>query len=343
MAWGLIAAALVGAGASVYGAKKASDASEDATQESIDLSREQFEQVREDTAPFRESSYNALNLLNAMVGLPAVGTPDAYGGGGSAVQRTEKATQGLSAIPGATWQGRQVFTDGKGGVYAPRGRNAGIDDLEYIGAATEKGIRPVGGSSRRFVRTDGGGVLSYRDGQFYAGRGRRAPAIDVAAPTPVEETPQAAVASGNALSPEEIMKRDPGYQFRLDEGVRAIDRYRSAKGGSLGGGALREITRYGQGYASNEYQNMYNRVSNIAGLGQVGVSQSNQAAMNFANTSANALNAQGYTRASAYTAGANAVGSAISDYASWRGYQSNQPTATSRRTADADIDWSFFD
>jgi len=52
---------------------------------------------------------------------------------------------------------------------------------------------------------------------------------------------------------------DPGYAFRLAEGTKALERSAAARGGLLSGGALRETQRYGQGLASQEYENAYNR------------------------------------------------------------------------------------
>jgi hypothetical protein len=64
-------------------------------------------------------------------------------------------------------------------------------------------------------------------------------------------------------------RTDPGYQFRFEEGQRALDRGAAARGGLLSGGYGRKAIRYGQGFASNEYSNVYNRIANIAGMGQV--------------------------------------------------------------------------
>ncbi len=72
---------------------------------------------------------------------------------------------------------------------------------------------------------------------------------------------------------------DPGYNFRLGEGMRTLERGAAARGGLLSGGYGRRSTRYAQDYASNEYTNVYNRISNIAGLGQVSANQSGNAAL----------------------------------------------------------------
>jgi hypothetical protein len=57
----------------------------------------------------------------------------------------------------------------------------------------------------------------------------------------------------------EDLARDPSYQFRLAEGQRALERGASARGGLLGGGAMRGLERYAQDYASQEYGNVYAR------------------------------------------------------------------------------------
>lgn len=52
---------------------------------------------------------------------------------------------------------------------------------------------------------------------------------------------------------------DPGYAFRMAEGMKALERSAAARGGLLSGSALKGIERYGQGLASEEYQNAFNR------------------------------------------------------------------------------------
>lgn len=77
---------------------------------------------------------------------------------------------------------------------------------------------------------------------------------------------------------------DPGYQFRMDEGQKALERSAAAKGGLMGGGTMKALSRYGQDFASNEYTNAYNRFNNdrdqrfnklssLAGVGQSSAAQ----------------------------------------------------------------------
>lgn len=101
---------------------------------------------------------------------------------------------------------------------------------------------------------------------------------------------QAGGAALSELSGNKFMDNfqgDPGYQFRMSEGLKAVGASASARGMSNSGRNLKELTRYGQDYASNEYNNAYNRQSNrlssIAGLGQNANQQNSAAGTNYAN------------------------------------------------------------
>jgi hypothetical protein len=49
-----------------------------------------------------------------------------------------------------------------------------------------------------------------------------------------------------AFSGQVNMMADPGYQFRLSEGMKALDRQAAARGGLISGAALRGAQRFGQ-------------------------------------------------------------------------------------------------
>lgn len=53
--------------------------------------------------------------------------------------------------------------------------------------------------------------------------------------------------------------KDPGYNFRLEEGERGINRALAARGGFDSGSALKALARYNQDFGSNEFGNAYNR------------------------------------------------------------------------------------
>jgi hypothetical protein len=52
---------------------------------------------------------------------------------------------------------------------------------------------------------------------------------------------------------------EPGFQFRLKSGTDALERSAAARGVLRTGGTLKDLVEYGQNFASNEYQNVFNR------------------------------------------------------------------------------------
>jgi hypothetical protein len=70
-----------------------------------------------------------------------------------------------------------------------------------------------------------------------------------------------AMGYGSAVQPFDMSKfqADPGYNFRMSEGLKALDRQAAARGGLMSGAALKAAGRYGQESASQEFGNAYNR------------------------------------------------------------------------------------
>lgn len=54
-------------------------------------------------------------------------------------------------------------------------------------------------------------------------------------------------------------QQDPGYEFRLTEGQKAIERSAAARGGLQSGSALKAAARFGQDMGSQEYANAFSR------------------------------------------------------------------------------------
>jgi hypothetical protein len=52
---------------------------------------------------------------------------------------------------------------------------------------------------------------------------------------------------------------DPGYQFRMSEGMKALERSAAARGLLQSGGTMKGIQQYGQNLASSEYENAFSR------------------------------------------------------------------------------------
>lgn len=60
---------------------------------------------------------------------------------------------------------------------------------------------------------------------------------------------------GGETDPEilEMLRNSPGYQFRLEQGQKGLDRSLAARGGLLSGRAIQEAQRLGQGLADQTY------------------------------------------------------------------------------------------
>lgn len=126
---------------------------------------------------------------------------------------------------------------------------------------------------------------------------------------------------GGTGSPQQMLEMDPGYAFRLGEGLKALERVQAARGNMLSGGAIKAGQRYAQDVASQEYGNAYNRLSNIAGLGQTAGTQLGAAGQQFGQTAgsamgdvANSLAAGRIQRTGAYTGAVSDVANAYTDY-----------------------------
>jgi hypothetical protein len=144
---------------------------------------------------------------------------------------------------------------------------------------------------------------------------------------------------------------DPGYAFRLSEGLKGMNATAAARGGLLSGNALRAGQEYGQQLGSQEYQNAFNRyqanralqaqeygnafnrfqtertntlapLQSLAGVGQSASQQAQQASQNYAtgasgalgnygNAAASNIIGAGNARASGYIGGANALSSGV--------------------------------
>lgn len=133
---------------------------------------------------------------------------------------------------------------------------------------------------------------------------------------------------------------DPGAAFRLSQGEAGINRAAAANGSQYSGAALRALARFNSDQASQEYNNWnnrenqaeqlfegrkmntYNRLSNVAGLGQTANQAlanngmqvtSNIAQLGNANEArvGNYMQDAAESRASGYVAAGNAIGQGI--------------------------------
>jgi len=131
----------------------------------------------------------------------------------------------------------------------------------------------------------------------------------------------------------------PGYQFNLAEGQKAIDRYNASRGLYASGKASKDLARFSQGLASNEYQNFVNnwiqtKLNPTQSLAQVGqtsaIGLGNQANYTAAQMGQNLQNA-GNARATGYINQSNAINQGlqgISDYYTMQQMMEKTPYGT---------------
>lgn len=141
---------------------------------------------------------------------------------------------------------------------------------------------------------------------------------------------------GGAGAGMNMLNMDPGYKFRLGEGLKALDRTAAARGGLISGGAFKAAQRYGQDVASNEFGNAYNRMASLASLGpssagvmnNLGQTYSTNAGNIYGNMGANTGNAllsASAARSSAYTGAGNQFGKYLSSGGSFGGSAGGAP------------------
>ena len=114
----------------------------------------------------------------------------------------------------------------------------------------------------------------------------------------------------------EQFEADPGYSFRMGEGMKALERSAAARGGLLSGSMMKGIQRFGQGLASDEYTNAFNRyqteraarlnpLQSLAGVGQTTGQQIGQAGQTMAAAIGQANQTMGTNLGNIYTSTAS--------------------------------------
>lgn len=158
--------------------------------------------------------------------------------------------------------------------------------------------------------------------------------------TRADQAPWLAAGKENLATLNELMKtgyferpfefkEEPGYQFRLGEGEKAISRGAAARGDFFSGRAGKELARYGQDYASNEFAaaygremsertQRYNRLAGISGTGQTAAAQLGTQGAYTGNVLAGQYGRAGAARASGYTDVANVLTGAAGSYMGYR-------------------------
>jgi len=297
--------------------------------ESLDFQRQMYNQQRADIAPYRQAGLTAQNQLLTLLGLaPTADTMAAP---------TTFDEAGYNRALDAYYAG-QGGAGGAGGAAEadPTGLRAFLGDDSFLGEIL------LGPSTARPAAGAGAGMAMPTREQF-----------TTTMPVDQLRVDQASPDFGRYARDFSMQdfEQDPGYAFRMSEGLKALDRQAAARGGLISGSALKGAQRFGQALGSQEYgsafdryqinrANQLNPLLNITGYGQTSTNTlgglGSQFASNAANTmaagsaaQANALGAAGQARASGYVGQANALNAALGNITDIAGqYKAGQINAS---------------
>lgn len=142
----------------------------------------------------------------------------------------------------------------------------------------------------------------------------------------------------------------PNYAFQLQQGQDAYKNMANLTGGMIGGNALQGLEKYTQDYAGNAYQNafnnwntqqsnIFNRLSNIAGLGGQANQTSAQNAATFGTNIGNNITSAGAAQAAGQVGSANAITGALNNAGSW--YQLNKLIGQNNNSGNGAPSWGL--
>ena len=278
-----IASAIVGgliAGAGAIGAAKigsnatktAANATTAAADRSADVIEQNYNKSAAALAPWQSQGLQANALINSALGLTPTQPAQSYG----SPQATYQPAQGYQ-------QPNALATYGgyPGGMNDGAGRF--IEDYSYLAPNAMGDMSSNGGG---WQQAGGGFAPMQQQGQM--------------GPTAAGGMVNTTV---NPQSAFDTFRNSTGYQFRLGQGMNAVNSGWAGKGLLQSGAALKGLNDYGQGMATQEFGNWMGSLGNQQQLGfgaasaQAGVSQ------NVGNSLANIYQNQGANQANAALVG----------------------------------------
>jgi hypothetical protein len=91
--------------------------------------------------------------------------------------------------------------------------------------------------------------------------------------------------SGNKVDPTEILRNTPGYQFKMDQGLKAVNSNAYASGQGNSGATLKALLKTGQGIADQGFNNYLGQANIVADRGTAAKASLSGVSTNFANNS----------------------------------------------------------
>lgn len=103
----------------------------------------------------------------------------------------------------------------------------------------------------------------------------------------------------------------PDYNFAYQQGQNATQNVLSAQGNLLSGSGLAALTNFGQGLASQQYGNYFNRLLSLANMGETAASNMAGTSTQAAGQIGNTMQGVGQANASGYVGMANAISGGV--------------------------------
>lgn len=283
------AVGMIGAtvGSAILGSQAAGDAADaqiEAAKQAGNTELAMFNQNRADMAPWRDTGVKGLNKLAELMGV----------GGNKYIPGT-----GTTTYRAPTYQDILAYN-------LARGQQRGDADVQW--AQIQRG--EMGSNEDIYNR--------------YKAAGYEFPDAVTIAPGP--QSPGTLNPDYGALTKKfsmEDFEADPGYGFRLKEGLKAIEQSAAARGLLQSGANLKGINRYAQDSASGEYTNAFNRFqldqankfnrfAALSGIGQTAAQQLGNQGMMTAQSIGNNQLAAGNAAAAGQVGSVNAFNNSLS-------------------------------
>lgn len=119
---------------------------------------------------------------------------------------------------------------------------------------------------------------------------------------------------GNSDSMLATLRNTPGYQFALQQGQQGLDRSAASRGMLLSGGQMKDSMTYNQGMADQNYNNYYNQLMGVSGLGENAAAGLGSQGTATGQGMANSMMAGGQAMAGGIAGAANNLGSTLYQY-----------------------------
>ena len=288
---------LIGSSGQSDAASSAASSSAAASKYATDLQKYMYDQSRQDQMPWLSTGSNALSMLSGLMGLP----------------NQYAQYYGMSD---------QQLRDALLSQYTGQGKTTtnGTTNNQYSGTPLQGwGNNPILNKTKGLNNVSGSNTGTSSNTIDETGLAAQIAKIKAGLSGYDPNSPNNGSLMRNfGLSD---FQTDPGYQWRMDQGMNQLQGRAAAGGGLRSGNTLKALMDYGQGQASQEYgnaynrfntnqTNQYNRLSNLAGLGQTASNALSNTGANYANNAGSLALNNSAIQGNALMTGANARSSA---------------------------------